>query len=396
MSDSKHALVPYWDREGVMVRLEGVPESIEGWVQADLHVDSHQGNVLSIVESCLDQTIVAIRTRAVGLNTILDARLSDGAQVILRVSRPFKDDRDKERKMQRSTGEIGIMRFLRRVSTIPVPDIYAVHSASEAEPFNFIVMQLMPGTTLMNGFGLLHTDAKERCILSYADICLQLFDIEVPQVIGGTLSVDDGNSLTALPIIHVQATVVCHEIFSSLEEYTTFLFKSKRQWLDLQALSIDERARQDSLLSLLEAQAVSIMQSTSSPSLRRCVLCHDDLNEQNILIHPDGNISAVIDWEYHSIKPVILAVSSPPWLKYDGTLSPYTTNGQTFWLESPAESARLNALFEEYVKSRNVQYFEALTAGRKLREIVEWVNDCEQRAMERLELWLDYTEGAQD
>ncbi len=62
--------------------------------------------------------------------------------------------------MQRSTGEIGIMRFLRRLSTIPVPEIYAVHSASEAEPFNFIVMQLMPGTTLLNGFGLLDTDAK--------------------------------------------------------------------------------------------------------------------------------------------------------------------------------------------------------------------------------------------
>ncbi|KAF8901602.1 hypothetical protein CPB85DRAFT_1439026 [Mucidula mucida] len=293
MSDSEHALVPYWDREGVMVRLEGVPESIEG----DVHFDSQQGNVLSIVESYLDQKIIATRTRAVGLNT---ARLSDNTQVILRVSRPFEDDRDKERKMQRYTGEIGIMRFLRRLSTIPVPEIYAVHSASEAEPFNFIVMQLMPGTTLLNGFGLLDTDAKERCILTYADICLQLFDIEVPQVIASTVSADGGNSLTVVPIKYLKTSAVCHAVFSSLEEHMTFLFESKRLWLERQALSIDEKARQGSLLSLLQVRAVPIMQSTASPSLRHCVLCHDDLNEQNILIHPtDGNISAVLDWEYH-------------------------------------------------------------------------------------------------
>lgn len=70
MSDSEHALVPYWNREGVMVRLEGVPESIEGWAQGDVHFDSQQGNVLSIVESYLDQKIIATRTRAVGLNTV--------------------------------------------------------------------------------------------------------------------------------------------------------------------------------------------------------------------------------------------------------------------------------------------------------------------------------------
>ncbi|KAF8901605.1 hypothetical protein CPB85DRAFT_1439029 [Mucidula mucida] len=295
MSDSEHALVPYWNREGVMVRLEGVPESIEGWAQGDVHFDSEQGNVLSIVESYLDQKIIATRTRAVGLNTTLQARLSDDTQVILRVSRPFEDDRDKERKMQRSTGEIGIMRYLRRLSTIPVPDVYAVHSASEAEPFNFIVMQLMPGTTLLNGFGLLDTDAKR-----YLNLRRHLLTTIRHRGSTSTVSADGGNSLTAVPMKYLQTGVVCPAVFSSLEEYMTFLFESKRLWLERQALSIDEKARQGSLLSLLQVRAVPIMQSTASPSLRRCVLCHDDLNEQNILVHPtDGNISAVLDWEYH-------------------------------------------------------------------------------------------------
>ncbi len=131
---------------------------------------------LPMVSKGLGQGILSTRLRSFEMNTVitqtrskntifelerrLDALLTNNTQVIIRVSRPVAGDVDEQWKLQRFSGEVSIMKFLRNVSTVPVPEVYLVHPASEDEPVNFIVMQHMPGTILLNSFGLLDTKGK--------------------------------------------------------------------------------------------------------------------------------------------------------------------------------------------------------------------------------------------
>ncbi|KAF8901603.1 hypothetical protein CPB85DRAFT_1457893 [Mucidula mucida] len=340
MSFSSAPLVPYWDRNKLIVEREGWPECLEDWVDCQ---DSESKG--------LGQAILSTRLRSFEMNTVMDTRLANNTHVIIRVSRPVAGDVDEQWKLQRFSGEVGIMKFLRTVSTVPVPEVYLVHPASDDEPVNFIVMQHMPGNILLNSFGLLDTKGK-------------LFDIEVPQKIGGTLP-GEADDLTVVPLIsYAEANytcerVFCHEVFSSLEDYVDFLFANKRQWIDRQAISDHDKTRHHNILSMLQSRASSAMQSISSPSLRRCVLS-----------------------------------SSPPWLVYDGPLSPEFAWEGIIWLDSPVEGARLNSVFEEYVRSKNGDYYEALVKGKELRDIVAWLNDVYPATVERLCRWLDFRYGA--
>ncbi len=213
--------------------------------------------------------------------------------------------------------------------------------------------------------------------MSFADICLQLFDFEVPQKIGGTLP-GEADDLTVVPLIsYAEANytcerVFCHEVFSSLEDHVNFLFANKRQWIDRQAISDHDKTRHHNILSMLQSRASSAMRSISPPSLRRCVLCHDDMNNQNILIQSDGRISAVIDWELHLLQPAILVASSPPWLVYDGPLSPEFAWEGIIWLDSPAEGARLNSVFEEVRDDYIFQSYGLTDVSITVRAIQEW------------------------
>jgi hypothetical protein len=70
------------------------------------------------------------------------------------------------------------------------------------------------------------------------------------------------------------------------------------------------------------------------------------MNERNILIDKDGHITGVVDWEYQTLQPAVLAATYPPWLSYDGSCDPRFSNPQeTFWLDSADESKRLRDLY---------------------------------------------------
>jgi RIO-like serine/threonine protein kinase len=74
-----------------------------------------------------------------------------------------------------------------------------------------------------------------------------------------------------------------------------------------------------------------LFKATATPSLRRCVLVHDDMNERNILVDKDGHITGVGNSSLLSLR---LIIDYPPWLSYDGSSDPPFSNArETFWLE---------------------------------------------------------------
>ena len=58
----------------------------------------------------------------------------------------------------------------------------------------------------------------------------------------------------------------------------------------------------------------------------RSVPSHKDFSDQNVFINGEGLITGVIDWEFHMVKPDLLAAAYPACIRYDGTADPRFVN----------------------------------------------------------------------
>ncbi|PIL32993.1 hypothetical protein GSI_05111 [Ganoderma sinense ZZ0214-1] len=105
----------------------------------------------------------------------------------------------------------------------------------------------------------------------------------------------------------------------------------------------------------------------------RCIPSHDDLNETNVpLVSSNGHITGIIDWEYHSVLPVVLAAEYPRYLRYDGIYDPrFTLEENGWWTARPEDAAKLRAIYAEAVKAQNEDYWRALIDGELLRQCYE-------------------------
>ena len=180
---------------------------------------------------------------------------------------------------------------------------------------------------------------------SYADLVLDLFSLEVPQKIG---SLAPGLSLSnpsVMPKLAPQHSVSATKVFCDIKEFFDFLFAVKRRSKFIGEDSAS-RERAMTVLNTLEAHIRSLLLTIAAPLLR-CTFVHDDLNYANILIDESGRITGVVDWEFHSLQPAILAADYPLWLDYKGCEDPRFAPDGTCWLESREESDRLCAIFEE-------------------------------------------------
>ncbi|KAL0959959.1 hypothetical protein HGRIS_011623 [Hohenbuehelia grisea] len=136
------------------------------------------------------------------------------------------------------------------------------------------------------------------------------------------------------------------------------------------------------------------------PTLLRCILKHDDMNPGNLLIDTNGSILGVIDWEFHSIVPAIIAVGPPPWLPppaeaespaaaepTTSTNSPASTEPQdtedskndeaqfqSTWLFCRKESRELIDHFEELAFQRDKSFYNILKQGGFIREALAWLD----------------------
>ena len=85
-------------------------------------------------------------------------------------------------------------------------------------------------------------------------------------------------------------------------------------------------------------------------ALLRSAPSHQDFSAHNVFINGKGLITGVIDWEYHMVKPAVLAATYPSWIRYDGTADPRFVDrkGQltSFWMASPADAERLRREYD--------------------------------------------------
>ncbi len=181
-----------------------------------------------------------------------------------------------------------------------------------------------------------------------ASFMLQLNSLAVPQRIGTTVIRDDAVDVVPLEFRALGFNPGC--VFDTLEAFIHSLVLAKRE-SDRIGSDGASRTRAHEVLDRLVARLPSIFQRLSSESAsvsvyRRCILSHDDLNESNVLVDDGGRIS-VVDWEFHSVRPVVLAAEYPCYLRHDGVYDPRFGLGEKWWVASPDDAAKLRAVYAE-------------------------------------------------
>ena len=179
-----------------------------------------------------------------------------------------------------------------------------------------------------------------------ANFMLELNSVIVPQLIGTTIIRND--VIDIVPLIPVFSAFKSARVFDTLEEYMLFLVQAKRE-SDYVGSDDDCRAQANEVLDRLLEVLPPVLERLSSTVYRRCVLSHDDLNETNVLVDSDGDVTGIIDWEYHSTRPVVLAAEYPRFLRYDGIYDPRFTlqPDQRWWIVSPDDAMKLRGIYAE-------------------------------------------------
>jgi Phosphotransferase enzyme family len=190
-------------------------------------------------------------------------------------------------------------------------------------------------------------------IRSYARVALDLFRIDAPNGIGSLSSFKStADTRSAEPILgpyilpsglHTPSTV-----FQSIEEYFKWLISVKKTLAGVGTTKPDL----DEARATLERLENLISESVSGydAAFLRGVPSHQDFCGQNVFINDEGFITGVIDWEFHMVKPAVLAAAYPDWIRYDGTADPRFVNkkGQfsSFWMASPVDAKRLRREYD--------------------------------------------------
>ena len=164
----------------------------------------------------------------------------------------------------------------------------------------------------------------------------------MPQRIGTFVPGVSSESVDVIPRIGVQRFRATR-VFEDIQQFLNFLFELKK---NSPVIGGDDGGHIDELRRHVDEVLAALSSKATASSLFRCVLVHNDLNEMNILVDESGRITGVIDWEYQTLQPAVLAADYPPWLSYDGCCDPrFADPKKTFWLDSPKESKRLRDLY---------------------------------------------------
>ncbi|KAG6816874.1 hypothetical protein H0H87_002195 [Tephrocybe sp. NHM501043] len=393
------AQIPFYDHLGKLGHAPPAPSALPFDCVLASELQSLVKNVSHVLSTKITSTIL----RAASDNLTLEALLEDGQSVIVRKILPTKDVSNDKWGARKLIVEAHLLAWLQASSPAPVPRVLSPLSAlplDEPDPEFFFVADKLPGTVLLNQYGLLDVSAKERLVVSFAKFKLKMFRLNVPQSIGSLLPAKSSElGLNIVPRIGVQSHQAT-KVFEDVCEYFDFLLQAKKR---SDSIGESDGGHIDELGVHIYTLLDDLKSKSTAHSLLRCVLSHEDLNDQNILIDERGEITGVVDWEYQIVKPAFLAADYPPWLSYDACMDPrFADTYYTVWLESPQESKRLRDLYSQIVKAQDEEYWNALVQGQALRSCIKWLvyMPAVDEGCARMKQWMDVTfsslDGRQD
>jgi hypothetical protein len=138
-------------------------------------------------------------------------------------------------------------------------------------------------------------------------------------------------------------------VFESIEEYFRWLISIKKSLVAVVGTTKSDLAEAQVTLKRLE-NLISESASGYDAAFLRGVPSHEDLSGQNVFINAQGLITGIIDWEFHMVKPAVLAAAYPSWIRYDGTADPRFVDKKSqfssFWMASPVDAKKLRQEYD--------------------------------------------------
>jgi hypothetical protein len=296
----------------------------------------------------------------------------NGSDVMVRVPRPLEPTSLKY-KRQKLSREAEVLRWIAGKTTIPVPQV--LQDAHDAQ-IPFLATTMCEGASLAWSFGMLSHEAQVSIILaislcflnispqienlvSHADIMLQLFRLDCPQVIGSVekfvpASAQQEERLSVGTCIGTEG-VDSPSTFSHIRDYFAWLIAVQKEALHPSSWTAEDQERGEQFWTRLEA-LVSKEISRIPQDLLRIVPVHEDFVAHNVVINSIGRITGVFDWEFHSLLPAVLAAGYPSWITYSGTNDPQFTstggNFSSFWFSSPEGAQHLRDEYDSVRTNR--------------------------------------------
>jgi len=220
--------------------------------------------------------------------------------------------------------------------------------------------------------------------------------LPAPQRIGSTQIRGLTTEPDEIPIIPMRrfGPSPAPSVFDSVESYLTALlnFHMSTKLLVGEEPELISQAEKviGKLKNTIDSACAKVL--PASPS-RRCVLAHDDLRMQNIMVSVEKGLTGLIDWEYHSCRPSLFFIGYPEWISYQGSSDPRFASENTVWLEGPAGGGRLRSIFESRLKShQSSELSKAFVEGAFTRDAVSWMQGdgtLPDFGCQRLAAWLD-------
>ncbi|KAI0672593.1 hypothetical protein C8Q78DRAFT_990976 [Trametes maxima] len=380
-----------WNSAGNSENVPPFPESIDHW-EAGQPFDETCLAIMQKVENTLALDIARMDVRAMDRNFVLDVEYKDGNHDIVRATNLRHEHNSLGSEMNRRLWrEVDLLRWLKTTTTIPLPTIHHVIVPDDPDVSPVIViMEKLPGSIGLNALGLAPHSAKERLMRDLADVQVQLYRLALPPRIG-TAEWHDGK----MDVIPMSGLRTAPKVFHTLEEYVSYLLDDQQYYLEKQA-DATTRTLGTALLTRIKAELPALYASLArSPQVhRRCVLMHDDPTPMNFLMDAtSGRLTGVVDWEYQSVLPAVLAVGYPFCIRYDGARGPEypppsSSQGlKQHWCVSPEDAETLRTVYSEHVRAKDRECWEALVEGERFRQLVEWLQ--ENGPYPAMEHWMD-------
>jgi hypothetical protein len=257
-----------------------------------------------------------------GFNKIYLVETAQHGKLIMRVSLPVDPH-------HKTAGEVDTLRWLLRTTTLPVPEVIAFDDSRDNPiGFEWIILKLMPGTSVYYRWRTMPMDTKQSLVEQVADFQAQLLKHTFRGI--GTLTRNPAEPPNSTDLSPQPVRFVCRSFFwGDRYDYDVQRgpFRSSHDWLSAYLSLIerdqnkaieeaeDEEDREDAAQILrvtrrLEAMLTRIFPSVQHPP-ERTALWHDDLSLQNIMVDDDNKMSAIIDWEFVSAMPLWATTQMP-------------------------------------------------------------------------------------
>lgn len=256
-----------------------------------------------------------------GFNKLYLTRTSH-RKLLMRVSLPVYPRR-------KTRGEVTTLRFLRRETEVPVPEVIAFDDSCNNEiGFEWILMELMPGVSAYKKWRTLTTFQKVALVQGIAELQAQIFNHTFSGI--GTLTVDERQNhnkeepgeLVSMFYFwgkHFDYEVARGPFYSTHDWLASYLEIIIKDQTTAKEEAEDDEDEEDAVFALALARRLADLLPKIFPSLQnppeRSVIMHDDLSLSNILINEQGEITALLDWECVSAMPLWMATAVPQFLQ---------------------------------------------------------------------------------